>query len=972
MKLPVVDSGQMPTGKDIEALADSIEGEVRFDRHDRMLYATDASMYQVEPLGVVIPVTTDDVAKTIAWCARHGLPVLPRGGGTSLAGQTVSRAVVVDCSKHLRGVGDVDAASSVVCVEPGAVLDDVQQRAAECSLMFGPEVSTSTHATLGGMISNRSAGLHSLRWGMTDEHVRSVDVILADGEQVRFERGAASRSPRVADLTKRIVDVIEPLADEIDARYPRIRRNVGGYALDRILQDIRRCKDGSLDEIDLSALFAGSEGTLGFIVGATLGLVPKPARTVLAVLAFADVQSALRELPTILGTDPAAVELLDHTVLEAARSHPTYASLASMLPRLPDSPAGAVLYVDWFAEDDAGANAVVERLREIADVPMRVCVDEREKADLWRLRKVGLGLILSGEGSLQPVGGLEDCAVPPERLAEFQEAFDGMLSRHGCSATYYAHASVGLLHIRPRIDLGSGSGKELLKKLGHEATQLVQQFGGTISGEHGDGRIRAGMVHEFYGPRLVEAFQQIKHVFDPEGRFNPGNITSDRGMTDDLRITPLGSAQQASALDTAFDWKPSLVDAAASCNGNGYCRRTSGGAMCPSYRATLDERHATRGRGNALRLAITGQFEGGSGPDWNDPETRATLDLCLGCKACRYECPATVDMAALKAEYLSQSYRASGGPSLRARLKGDLRRLNRVGSLLHPVSTFLVQRGPTAWLLKKLLGVDCDRTLPGFGRSLGAWHARRSAVNEASPVVLLYPDCFTMWSEPEIGRDAILVLEAFGYRVVIPDVGCCGRTLISAGMLDKAAQVIAASASSLESTIDRHQAVAVIAVEPSCATSIQQEWMELKTSMPVNRMAAIASSADTVEGFIVSNWDAHPTMPSFHQRSDPIAIHQHCHQKHRENLTEAFLHRCGWPHAVLHDTGCCGMAGAFGYEARHAELSRTIARQSLASVLDQTSGISAGGTSCRHQLADVSSRSGMHPVSLARQALSLE
>ncbi|MCP4759246.1 MAG: FAD-binding oxidoreductase [Planctomycetes bacterium] len=569
MKLPVVDSGQMPTGKDIEALADSIEGEVRFDRHDRMLYATDASMYQVEPLGVVIPVTTDDVAKTIAWCARHGLPVLPRGGGTSLAGQTVSRAVVVDCSKHLRGVGDVDAASSVVCVEPGAVLDDVQQRAAECSLMFGPEVSTSTHATLGGMISNRSAGLHSLRWGMTDEHVRSVDVILADGEQVRFERGAASRSPRVADLTKRIVDVIEPLADEIDARYPRIRRNVGGYALDRILQDIRRCKDGSLDEIDLSALFAGSEGTLGFIVGATLGLVPKPARTVLAVLAFADVQSALRELPTILGTDPAAVELLDHTVLEAARSHPTYASLASMLPRLPDSPAGAVLYVDWFAEDDAGANAVVERLREIADVPMRVCVDEREKADLWRLRKVGLGLILSGEGSLQPVGGLEDCAVPPERLAEFQEAFDGMLSRHGCSATYYAHASVGLLHIRPRIDLGSGSGKELLKKLGHEATQLVQQFGGTISGEHGDGRIRAGMVHEFYGPRLVEAFQQIKHVFDPEGRFNPGNITSDRGMTDDLRITPLGSAQQASALDTAFDWKPSLVDAAASCNGNG-------------------------------------------------------------------------------------------------------------------------------------------------------------------------------------------------------------------------------------------------------------------------------------------------------------------------------------------------------------------------------------------------------------------
>ena len=965
----MVNSGQRLTDADVNDLADAIEGEACFDQHTRMLYATDASMYQVEPLGVVIPVTADDVAKTIAWCARNGLPVLPRGGGTSLAGQTVNRAVIVDCSKHLREVGDVNVDSGAVRVEPGAVLDDVQRRAAECGLMFGPEVSTSTHATLGGMISNRSAGLHSLRWGMTDQHVRSVDVILADGEEVRLERGASARCERVADLTRRVVDIVEPLADEIDARYPRIARNVGGYALDRILQDIRRSEDGSLDEIDLSALFAGSEGTLGFIVGATLGLVPKPARTVLGVLAFADVPAALRALPAILGTDPSAVELLDHTVLGAARSHPTYSSLASLLPSLSSGLAGAVLYVDWFADDDTGVSDVVDRLRETIDVPMRVCLGEREKADLWRLRKVGLGLILSGEGSLQPVGGLEDCAVPPERLAAFQEAFDAMLSRHGCSATYYAHASVGLLHIRPRIDLGTNTGKALLKQLGSEATQLVQKFGGTISGEHGDGRIRAGMVHDFYGPRLVEAFRQIKNVFDPDGRFNPGNITSDPGMTDDLRLTSVDAAEERSDLDTAFKWDPSLVGAAASCNGNGYCRRVSGGAMCPSYRATLDERHSTRGRGNALRLALTGQLGDGSGPHWNDPETLATLDLCLGCKACRYECPATVDMAALKAEYLSQSYREAGGPPWRTRLKGEVRKINRIGSRLHPVSTFLVQRGPTAWLLKKLLGVDRDRTLPGFGRSLGAWHARRGAVNKSAPVVLLYPDCFTMWSEPEIGRDAILVLEAFGYRVVIPDVGCCGRTLVSAGMLDRAVQVIGASASSLEAAIAQCQAVAVIAVEPGCATSLQQEWKELHTTMPADSMATIASLADTVEGFIVSNWGTHPATPRFQQQSEPVAIHQHCHQKHRENLTETFLHQCGWPGAVLHDTGCCGMAGAFGYESRHADLSRTIARQSLASVLDQADGIAAGGTSCRHQLADVASRRGTHPVSLARQAL---
>ncbi|MDP7070111.1 MAG: FAD-linked oxidase C-terminal domain-containing protein [Phycisphaerales bacterium] len=974
MELPVVDVDRRPTRQDIDELQRAVDGEVCFDRHHRMLYATDASMYQVEPFGVVVPATTQDVARTVAWCSRHGLPVLPRGGGTSLAGQTVNRAVVVDCSKHLRSVGEIDLHAATVQVEPGAVLDRVQERAAAAGLMFGPEVSTSTHATLGGMISNRSAGLHSLRWGMTDAHVQALDVILADGAEVRFERGAASRSARVADLTQQVVEIVKPLANEIDARYPKTRRNVGGYALDRVLADLRGCEEDSLHGMDLSALLAGSEGTLGFIVGARLGLVPKPARTVLAVLAFEDVQAALRMLPDVLAAEPTAVELLDHTVIGSARAHETYASLTSMLPDLPDGQAGAVLYVDWSATDDREAERLAHRVRSMLDVPMRICLDEREQADLWRLRKVGLGLILSGEGSMQPVGGLEDCAVPPERLGEFQQAFDSMLAKHGCAATYYAHASVGLLHIRPRIDLGSQGGRDLLKQLGQEATRLVRRFGGTISGEHGDGRIRAEMVNAFYGPKLVEAFRKIKNVFDPDGRFNPGIIASvpripTPGMTDNLRVGIGRSLPPAVERATAFSWDPSLTAAAAACNGNGYCRRTSGGAMCPSYRATLDERHSTRGRGNALRLAMTGQLGPSGDAAWNDPETMATLDLCLGCKACRYECPAAVDMAALKSEYLAQSYRSGNGPSLRTRLKAHVRRINRLGSMLHPMSTLLVQRGPTSWILKKMLGVAADRTLPGFGRSLGTWHAKRTDVNAGAPVVLLYPDCFTMWSEPGIGHDAIRLLEAFGYRVVIPDVGCCGRTLISAGLLDQASRTIGASAAALAAAVSRNDAVAVVAVEPSCATALQQEWVELRTSMRRDQMGTLARMADTVEGFIASNWETHPMRPTFREHTEAIAIHQHCHQKHRSELTAEFLRRCGWPEATMHDTGCCGMAGAFGYEARHGDLSRAIAQQSLTALVEAGTTIAAGGTSCRHQLADAMSRSSTHPLSLATRAL---
>ena len=504
------------------------------------------------------------------------------------------------------------------------------------------------------------------------------------------------------------------------------------------------------------------------------------------------------------------------------------------------------------------------------------------------------------------------------------------------------------------------------KALGQEATELVLQYGGTVSGEHGDGRIRAGMVHAMYGPQLVEAFQKIKAIFDPKGLLNPGNLISDPGMTTSLRLD--AAVEHSPEVDTWFKWTPSLLGAAEACNGNGYCRSMQGGVMCPSYRATQDERHATRGRGNALRLAISGQLSEG-GVDWGDADTHATLDLCLGCKACRYECPAAVDMSKLKAEFQAQAMDAGGGPSVRTRVKGAVRLINRIGSTLHPLSTWLAQHGPSAWLLKRAMGIAPSRTLPGFSRSLIRWHRRRRAVQPTSPVVLLYPDCFTTWSESAIGQDAIRLLEAFGYRVVIPDVGCCGRTQVSSGMLAEAVQTVAQSATSLLKAMEEYQPVAIVGVEPSCVTALQQEWQELKTGMDAGLMQQIAQRTDSVEGFLASAWEQHPTRPLFTIQAEPLPIHQHCHQKPNGKVTERFLNKCGWPSARLVDSGCCGMAGAFGYDARYEGLSRAVCRQSLAAVVSHDGPVAAGGSSCRHQIEDELDLTVLHPVTMAARAL---
>ena len=701
-------------------LTELIDGEVRFHHHDRMLYATDASIYQVEPIGVVCPRTISDVEKVVRYCAAHSLPVLPRGGGTSLAGQTVNRAVVIDFSQHCRGILEIDSAGRGARVEPGVILEQLNLALAQHGLMFGPDVATSSHANIGGMIGNNSAGAHSILYGRTVEHLLGLDVLLADGTPLRLEQGASERDPRIADLTRRIVEIVLPIEQENDARFPKTIRHVDGYNLDLILRQIRESTPGTFDRVNLAHLVCGSEGTLAITAAAHLNLVPAPQHIGLAIIAFAGVDVALRSLMTILDTKPAAAELIDDVVIGLARQNVECSTYVDLLPKPPAGAAGAVMYVEYFADDkDQLQRKFAELQTRFPDQAINRYTEPGEMSRAWKLRKSGEPLLHGLAGARKPITFVEDLAVNPDRLADFVGEFRELVARHHTTAAYYAHASVGCLHIRPLVSLRDPNDWNVMRSIVREAADMVMRYGGALSGEHGDGRLRSHLLEHFYGRKICDAFRAIKTVFDPENRLNPGNIVdaSPNAMFEHLRVKPAERFVDVSSVRTFFRYgrEHGLGEAVEMCNGAGVCRRLKGGTMCPSYRATLDERHATRGRGNALRLALTGQFSsGGDGPTWNDAETKQTLDLCLSCKACKSECPSNVDIAKLKAEYLAQGYRASGRTPLAAKAFGRIRGLTRLGSAMQPIANAIARFSPVKKIAGRVLGLHPKPDLPRF------------------------------------------------------------------------------------------------------------------------------------------------------------------------------------------------------------------------------------------------------------------
>lgn len=1022
------------------------DGEVRTSRHDRLLYSTDASLYQVEPIAVVIPSSIDAAERVAMWCAAEGVALLPRGGGTSLAGQCTNRAVVMDLSSRCRRVGEVEAGPvaaasgvlragdwhghTVVC-EPGVNVDELNDeliRRGEARggrLFFAPDPATSRQATVGGCIGNNAAGARSIRYGRTVENLVALEVCLGTGERLWLGPGAGATNPTARRLAAGVIEIVRPLARLIRERFPRTVRRNAGYALDMILDQIEA--GATPETLDLVPLLAGSEGTLAVTLQARVKLHPSPRAKGLAVLSFTTLEHAIAAVSPILKAGLplglTAVELLDDVVLDAARGNIEYRRYVDVLPGA-DAAKGepkAVLYVEFFgftgsADIERGFEAVRELVGHLPGVMPGGAAYHTDTAAMlgaWKLRKAGEPLLHGlDEGGRKPITFVEDNAVPVERLAEFVQGFKQIVGRHGTRAAYWAHASVGVLHVRPMINLHDAADRQRMVDIAVEVADLARACGGIMSGEHGDGRVRGPLLERFFGPGLMRAFREVKAIFDPRGILNPGNIVAPgpvESIAANLRLDAENVAHSHApgrdahhgaheggglpGIETYFDYSDQhgLLGAAEQCNGAGVCRKRIGGTMCPSYMATMDERHSTRGRGNAMRLAMTGQTGDAPRPGepvWDDAATIQTLNLCLSCKGCKSECPSNVDISRLKAEYTAQRYRAAGGPPLVARMFGHVRFLNRLGSMTPSLANWGNRLGITKWMLRRVLGIDPRREVPRFERSLYAWwRSRPQPMRHADvPRVVLFADCFTAYNEPRIGIAAVKVLESCGYAVdLLPEEGaadgfgggCCGRAMISTGLLDDARDTIDATLRALRPAIGDPRVRAIVACEPSCLSAIRDDWLQLKLRTPIETRRMLAARAMLVEDFIDRDWERHPVPPAVSaDASAEVLLHAHCHQKALwgSETSARLLRRLVGDRLKVLDSGCCGMAGSFGFSADRYDLSMKIGELSLlpaARAAAANAAICAPGTSCRHQIADGAGREALHPIELAARLLKL-
>ena len=958
LSLPVV-------GNIAEQLRSLVRGEVRFDQHNRMLYSTDASIYQAEPIGVVLPADADDVAAVLRFAGKHKLSVLPRGGGTSLAGQCTNESLVMDLSAMCRKILSIDVAGRRCRVESGINLQELNHSLARHGVLFAPDPATIGQATVGGVIGNNAAGARSIKFGRTSENLSAVDVILASGERCTLKAGAGRTDPIARRLAIAVASVVIDHANEIRARFPKLVRRNAGYGLDLILQQIDR--GIAADDLDLCGLICGSEGTLAVVTAAELKLHPIAKFSGLAIASFATLEDAIAATAPIVKTGASAVELLDDVVLEAAATNANCAAYLKYLPTLDGMPPRAVLYVEY--QSAVSSQEIEDASRTLAktipDAAIGFFRDPASTGDLWTLRKSGEALLHALSSTRKPQTFVEDNSVPIERLSEFVAGFRSIVASHRTSAAYYAHASVGVLHVRPMIDLHRADDRQRMREIAVEVADLAKSCGGVMSGEHGDGRVRGPLLERFYGPEIIAAFAEVKRIFDPAGILNPGMVVDPgplESITESLRVDHERTKIEA---DTYFDYtdQEGFGGAVEMCNGAGFCRKTIGNTMCPSYRATLDERHSTRGRGNALRLALSGQL--GDKP-WSDPGTIETLDLCLSCKACKSECPSSVDMARLKAEYTGQRYRIEGAP-LAAKMLGHVRSLNRIGSLAPELANFIMEQPPVRGLIQKLLKIAPQRKLPTFGPSLLHWFNHRTVVPKGKPVVL-FSDCFTTFNEPHIGRAAVRVLESLGFSVNLIDAGCCGRAMISMGLMDDAKATIDRTIARLSRHIEAGENIVVL--EPSCLSAIKDDWLQLKLLFGKPLRQRLANRAMMIEEFVDANWNDRAV-----RDVGPLLLHGHCHQKALwgDRTSSAALKRIGGDVETI-PSGCCGMAGSFGYAADKYELSMEIGELSLfrpVRAATQQTTIVAPGTSCRHQIRDGTGRNALHPIEVIAEAMGL-
>jgi FAD/FMN-containing dehydrogenase/Fe-S oxidoreductase len=953
-----------------QRLAREVRGHVRFDAFGRGLYATDASIYQIFPKGVVVPRDVADVEATLAVCREAGVSVLPRGAGTSQCGQTVGDSVVLDTSKYLRKVLSLDVPGRTVRVQPGLVLEHLNRHLKPHGLFFPIDPSTANRATLGGMAGNNSSGARSIKYGNMVHNVRSIDAVLADGTRAHFSRVPSdpTRLPpgRYRELSGWLQRLAAREATEIEARYPKVLRRVGGYNLDALL--------GA--EPNLSHLLVGSEGTLAFFTELELELSPLPAHRALGVCHFPRFHDAMVATQELVALSPVAVELVDRTIIEVSRQMPEF---APTVRRFVQGEPDALLLVEFAGEDarelEQRLEALDGRMAELGYPGSTVRVTApAAQAELWNVRSAGLNIVSNVRGDAKPVSVIEDCAVPLEHLADYTARLTELFARHGTRGTWYAHASVGCLHVRPVLNMKSDLDVEKLRAIAEEAFALVRAYKGSHSGEHGDGIVRSEFHEAMFGRRLVRAFEEVKDAFDPEGLFNPGKIVRAPKM-DDRRLFRYAPGYQALPLETALDWSSwgGFSRAVEMCNNNGACRKADPGVMCPSYMVTQDEQHGVRGRANALRLALSGQL----GPEALASDAMAeTLSLCVGCKGCKRECPTGVDMARMKVEYLWHRQRRHG-LRLQDRLVAFL---PRSAPLLQRLRWFLALRDRLpglARLSERLSGLSARRRLPTWSAAPFRGEVERLQENLDGPEVVLLVDTFTTWFEPDSGRAALRVLERAGYRVHLPRAPggrrplCCGRTFLSAGLVEEARVEAKDMLDALRPWVER--GVPVVGLEPSCLLTLRDEFPAM---LPGPATSQLSEAALLFEEFVDREAAAGRFILVLHALPQRHALlHGHCHQKAFGTMSAVSRVLALVPGLDVKTApgSCCGMAGTFGYQARTFDVSMAMAELSLLPAVRQTPPdalIVADGFSCQHQILGATGRKALHVASVLDAASS--
>jgi FAD/FMN-containing dehydrogenase/Fe-S oxidoreductase len=964
----------------MRALQNRVSGDVRTDAYSKMLYSTDASMYQVMPYGVLIPKTNEDVHAAVELAAKYKMPILPRTAGSSLAGQAINEALVIDFTRHLDGILEVNTDEHWVRVQPGRVLDELNLHLKPMRLQFGPDPASSNRAAMGGIVSNNSTGSHSIVYGMTADHVIEASVILADGTRTVFRplsehelRHHQQRGGLEGEIYRRIDALAREGADIIRAGTPRHWRRCGGYNLDRFVDGGIHFHHEQDARFNLAKLICGGEGTLAVITELKLNLVPTPTRTAVAVVHFDNLFTALKTVPAMLEVGPSTVELIDQLGLTLCRNVPEYARL---LHRVIDGNPDCILITEFYGENEAELRAKIDQLethlrqQQAGATTIVAAVDRDHVDDVWFVRKVAFGLMMGVKGDHKPLSFIEDAAVPVEHLAEYVTKVEEFCHSIGTEVSYYAHASAGCVHIHPLVNTKDAREIAKMPEILDFSVDLLHGYGGSLSSEHGDGRARSWLNERFFGPELYKLYQEVKRAFDPDNILNPGNVVNGPPMEDSQRF---GETYEVIPIQPKIDFSNELgFDRAVEmCSGMGVCRKATTGTMCPSFMVTREEEHSTRGRANALRAAMAGVLPV---EEFTSERMYQVMDLCISCKGCKAECPSTVDMGKIKVEFLAQYFEMHGTPR-RAKLFGHIAALSRLSSgMMAPLVNFGVRNPIARRVMERVMGISSKRTLPPFAwEPFTEWFEKGKASQQPDPQrkkVVLFNDTFNTYNYPHVAIAATEVLEKLGYEIILPGHKCCGRPMISEGLVDDAR----AAAHDVINRLAQYAyaGIPIVGLEPSCLLMLRDEYLYLLPDDP--HAKRVAENAMMFEEFIAKLADEGELKIAFSDEQREILLHGHCHQKALVG-TGPSKRTLSLPsnYSVKEvDSGCCGMAGSFGYEAEHYDISLKMAERRLLPAVREASAdtiVVAAGVSCRQQIKHGTGRQALHPAEVLRDAM---